>query len=447
MTACLGLSLAITASVPAFAQTKEEVQSNIDSLQGQQTQLESRLSGLQQNKTNTESALAELNSKLKTYTAKLEKVASELTDTEAKITLTNENLKKAKEDEKTQYSALKARIKTMYEAGDEDFIEMILSSDDLKSLLNNSEYASKINEYDQSLLANLQATEKKIAKYEKKLKEQKKLQQTQQKKFESAKKDVESLVGQKQTELASISSDIQLVSTDLSSTAEELKAENGVLEEIAAQERQEALRRAQEEEAAQKETQTQTDTSYASADTGSSQSTTSYTAPETRQTYARSSGSSQSSSSAASTASASTSSSSSYSGSSSGSFRWPVGSTNITSYYGSRSAPTAGATSNHQGLDISASAGSSIYAAAGGTVTKTAYNSAMGNYVVVDHGNNVSTIYEHCSSINVSAGQKISGGQSIASVGSTGVATGAHLHFGVTVGGSYVNPLSYVSPN
>lgn len=71
----------------------------------------------------------------------------------------------------------------------------------------------------------------------------------------------------------------------------------------------------------------------------------------------------------------------------------------------------------------------------------------MGNYVVVDHGNNVSTIYEHCSSINVSAGQKISGGQSIASVGSTGVATGAHLHFGVTVGGSYVNPLSYVSPN
>ena len=72
--------------------------------------------------------------------------------------------------------------------------------------------------------------------------------------------------------------------------------------------------------------------------------------------------------------------------------------------------------------------------------------SAMGNYIVISHGNGVCTVYEHCSSLYVSEGDYVSQGQTIAAVGSTGISTGAHLHFGVTVGGEYVNPLYYVSP-
>lgn len=70
----------------------------------------------------------------------------------------------------------------------------------------------------------------------------------------------------------------------------------------------------------------------------------------------------------------------------------------------------------------------------------------MGNYIVISHGNGVCTVYEHCSSLYVSEGDYVSQGQTIAAVGSTGISTGAHLHFGVTVGGEYVNPLYYVSP-
>ena len=118
---------------------------------------------------------------------------------------------------------------------------------------------------------------------------------------------------------------------------------------------------------------------------------------------------------------------------------WPVGSSSITSYFGYRSSPTAGASSYHRGLDIGASAGSSIWAAASGTVI-------TASYIVISHGNGVCTVYEHCSALYVSVGQSVSQGETIAAVGSTGISTGAHLHFGVTVGGEYVNPLYYVSP-
>ena len=126
-------------------------------------------------------------------------------------------------------------------------------------------------------------------------------------------------------------------------------------------------------------------------------------------------------------------------------FLWPCPSSKrITSGFGNRAQPTAGASTNHKGIDIGASYGASIIAAAGGRVTTAAYSSSAGNYVVISHGNGLSTVYMHCSALYVSAGQTVSAGQSIAAVGSTGYSTGNHLHFGVIKNGSYVNPLGYV---
>ena len=118
----------------------------------------------------------------------------------------------------------------------------------------------------------------------------------------------------------------------------------------------------------------------------------------------------------------------------------------MLSGYGKRKSPTAGASSNHKGIDISASTGSSIVAAAGGTVSIATYSYSAGNYVVVNHGNGLSTVYMHCSQLLVSAGDTVKAGQTIAKVGSTGYSTGSHLHFAVRKNGSYVNPSSYVSP-
>jgi murein DD-endopeptidase MepM/ murein hydrolase activator NlpD len=94
----------------------------------------------------------------------------------------------------------------------------------------------------------------------------------------------------------------------------------------------------------------------------------------------------------------------------------------------------------HTGIDIGAGYGAPIHAAGGGEVIFSGYRNGYGNCVVIDHGGGVATLYGHCSSLNVSAGQVVRQGQLIAHVGSTGLATGPHLHFEVRHNGTPVNP-------
>ena len=95
-------------------------------------------------------------------------------------------------------------------------------------------------------------------------------------------------------------------------------------------------------------------------------------------------------------------------------------------------------------MDIAASTGTAIYAADGGTVVTVSYSSARGNYIVVSHGNGLTTLYQHCSAIYASVGDKVSQGDVIAAVGSTGISTGAHLHFEVWLNGVPVDPENYI---
>ena len=113
----------------------------------------------------------------------------------------------------------------------------------------------------------------------------------------------------------------------------------------------------------------------------------------------------------------------------------------ITSRFGSISSVRSSA---HTGLDIAASKGSAIKAAASGTVTFSGYKGSYGYLVVVTHSNGVQTYYGHCSKLYVSAGQTVSQGQTIAAVGSTGNSTGPHLHFEIRVNGVAYNPQNYV---
>ena len=135
-----------------------------------------------------------------------------------------------------------------------------------------------------------------------------------------------------------------------------------------------------------------------------------------------------------------------YEGSATG-FIWPCpGYTRISSYFGPRPQPTAGASTNHKGIDLAAPYGTAILASAAGKVTTSTYSKSAGNYIVIAHGNGMSTVYMHCSALLVSVGQVVNQGDVIAKVGSTGYSTGNHLHFGVIKNGSYVNPMGYVSP-
>lgn len=115
----------------------------------------------------------------------------------------------------------------------------------------------------------------------------------------------------------------------------------------------------------------------------------------------------------------------------------------LTSPYGQRVSPTTGASTNHSGVDLSAPAGTPIYASRGGTVTIARWSDSAGYYVTINHGDGFSSIYMHMTNFIVAAGQKVNQGQTIGYVGSTGISTGNHLHFGIMYGGGYVNPCSY----
>ena len=117
----------------------------------------------------------------------------------------------------------------------------------------------------------------------------------------------------------------------------------------------------------------------------------------------------------------------------------------LTSPFGNRTSPTAGASSYHQGVDLAAPQGTPVYASRAGRVTVAGYGSAAGYYVTINHLDGFSSIYMHLNNYVVSSGQTVSAGQLIGYVGRSGVATGYHLHFGISYNGAYVNPASYVN--
>lgn len=117
----------------------------------------------------------------------------------------------------------------------------------------------------------------------------------------------------------------------------------------------------------------------------------------------------------------------------------------LTSPFGFRDTGIAGASTYHQGVDLSANAGTPIVASRGGTVTIATYSNSAGYYVTINHGDGFSSVYMHMTNYIVSAGQTVNQGQTIGYVGKSGIASGNHLHFGIAKNGSYVNPCNYVS--
>ena len=123
----------------------------------------------------------------------------------------------------------------------------------------------------------------------------------------------------------------------------------------------------------------------------------------------------------------------------SGDLMWPV-SGPITSEFGVRRHPVFGDMRQHNGIDIGVSHGTGVAAADGGSVITSTYNSSYGHYIVISHGNGITTLYAHLSVRHVNAGDSVTKGQVIGLVGSTGISTGPHLHFEVSVNGTRVNP-------
>ncbi|MFW5789710.1 MAG: peptidoglycan DD-metalloendopeptidase family protein [Bacillota bacterium] len=122
---------------------------------------------------------------------------------------------------------------------------------------------------------------------------------------------------------------------------------------------------------------------------------------------------------------------------------WPVDG-NITSDYGNRQHPVTGRNDFHSGVDIAAPHGTKVQAAESGTVNFVGWMGGYGRVVIIDHGNGYETFYAHNSQILVSEGQNVNRGSGIARIGTSGVATGPHVHFEVHQNGNHQNPMSFL---
>ena len=361
---------------------------------------EQELKNLEGLKSDTTAYVKKLDSSLESIGNELSKLGDDIDAKEKQIDTTKQELSEAKETEKSQYESMKLRIKYMYEKGDSTYVDLLMEAGSLSELLSKAEYITKISSYDRKKLDEYAATKEKIAEKEKALEEHAELL-TLQDETEAKQASVEKLLAAKQTELRNYETKIASAEGQISEYAKSIEAQENQIKSIEAEikrKEEEARKKAEEEKkkaaAANKAAQT-----YKTVSLGDI------------------------------------------------SFTWPCpASGRITSGFGSRKSPTKGASSNHQGIDISAPTGTSIVAAAAGEVVIATYSSSAGNYVMISHGGGVYTVYMHASSLLVSQGQSVKKGQTIAKVGSTGYSTGSHLHFGVRVNGSYVNPTKYVSP-
>lgn len=399
------LSFALVLATPLSAQATKsglsDAKNKKTALEAEKKKTEQELKNLEGLKSDTTAYVKKLDSSLESIGNELSKLNDDIDAKEKQIDTTKQELSEAKETEKSQYESMKLRIKYMYEKGDSTYVDLLMEAGSLSELLSKAEYITKISSYDRQKLDEYAATKEKIAEKEKALEEEHAELLNLQNETEAKQASVEKLLAAKQTELQNYETKIASAEGQISEYAKSIEAQENQIKSIEAEikrKEEEARKKAEEEKkeaaAANKAAQT-----YKTVSLGDI------------------------------------------------SFTWPCpASGRITSGFGGRKSPTKGASSNHQGIDISAPTGTSIVAAAAGEVVIATYSSSAGNYVMISHGGGVYTVYMHASSLLVSQGQSVKKGQTIAKVGSTGYSTGSHLHFGVRVNGSYVNPTKYVSP-
>lgn len=350
-------------------------------LQSGMTDVKKVISSLETSKKNLAAYISELDESLTKAQDKIQELKGQITEKEEEIEITKQELEQAIQTEETQYAAMKARIKFLYEQGDNYYVELLLSSNNFSDMLNKADYIENLSAYDRRMLNMF----RQMREYVEVCKEQLEVEQAF---LEEAKADVEAqekaleeLISEKEKEINKYQADINEKNDAVKEYEALIKQQNDEIKalEDAVKADQEAL------------------------------------AEATRRRY------------------------------DGGVFAWPAPSyTRISDDYGNRIHPILKVPQFHSGIDMAAPGGSPILAAYDGKVISASYSSSMGNYIMIDHGDNLYTVYMHASKLYVKRGDEVVRGQKIAAVGSTGRSTGNHLHFSVRLNGNYVNPWDYL---
>ncbi len=396
--AILSLCLVVVIScaapgIPAQAVTSESIREKereiekakeqVSGLKSNLTDVEKLKKELEQSKNDLTAYVKQLDGQLADIQEKIEQYNTMITEKEQEIEETTQDLEAAVVQQEEQYAAMKKRIQFMYERSDSFYLETLFGSDSISGIVNRADYIEALSRYDREKLDEYVETRKYVELCKEELEAEKTVLDEVREAVKQEEASINSLIGEKEAQIVAVSGDIANKEASIKEYEAMIAQENA---EIA------ALEKAVAEEKARLEAENAQARIY-----------------------------------------------------NGGMFAWPCpGYKRISDEYGNRMHPTLGVEKFHNGLDMAASSGTPILAAYEGDVVAADYSSSMGNYIMINHGSGLYTIYMHCSALYVSKGQSVSKGQNIAAVGSTGRSTGPHLHFSVRLNGNYVSPWNYL---
>ena len=393
------MMMTITAALlmPLFVRAEPLTNDLIKQSEKEKEGAEKSRAALKKGLTDVKQLIADLESakgELETYIVKLD---GDLTVIEENIDMLTDELEKKQEEidetklkledaiwqSQQQYGLMKKRIQFVYEKGQTSNVEMILNATSFADFLNRAEYVARLSEYDRNMLDRYVETTQKITDIKTEL-EKEEAELTEAKgDLESEQDALEELISQKEIQIRTYQSDINNKEAAVKEYEAEIAAQNEIIKTLENRIAEERKRL----EAENKKLR-------------------------------------------------------SYDG---GMFKFPCPSyTRISDDYGNRIHPVLGVEKFHNGVDLGGRRVTTKQTAYDGDVVGAGYSSSMGNYIMIDHGDSLITIYMHASQLYVSTGQSVSKGQKIAAVGSTGRSTGPHLHFSVRENGNYVSPWKYI---
>ncbi len=398
----LALCLATLMAVPTGALAKSSKSLTIEKNKKKQEQMQiknkinkekSNISNTENEKKSVSTDIENLDAKIQVTSAKISTLESEIVRLNKDIAENQEKLEEAQVNLSENTDALRMRLREMYKRGNVNYLEVILNSKDIEELLRNNEIISSIARADRELIEFIQEQIDTIKETEETLQIDKAKVSASKAAVENERQSYQAAVDAKNNYMKVLESNLDLYKAEFEKAQSNWDALDS---EIARLQKEITAQKKAEEAAARRATRVHSNITVSSG-------------PRNGQSYT-----------------------------------WPLpGHYSISSPFGYRVHPILGYSKFHSGVDIPAPSGTPIVAAKSGTVIMSQLMSGYGNVVMVDHGDTV-TVYAHCSALNVGVGESVKAGDVIAFVGSTGLSTGAHLHFEVRVNGSPVNPLGYV---
>lgn len=382
-TSCLTVQAVTSESIREKEREIEKAKKEVSGLKSSLTDVEKLKKELEQSKNDLTAYVTQLDGQLADIQDKIAQYNTMITEKETQIEVTVRDLDEAQARQERQYAAMKKRIQFMYERSDSFYLETLFGSNSIAGIVNRADYIEALSRYDREKLDEYVETRKYVELCKEELETEKQLLDEAKLAVEQEEANVSTLIGEKEAQIVSVSGDIANKEAAIKEYEDMIAQENA---EIA------ALEKAVAEEKARLEAENAQARIY-----------------------------------------------------NGGMFAWPCpGYKRISDEYGNRMHPILGVEKFHNGLDMAAASGTPILAAYDGDVVAADYSGSMGNYIMINHGSGLYTIYMHCSALYVSKGQTVSKGQNIAAVGSTGRSTGPHLHFSVRLNGNYTSPWNYL---